>query len=279
MDTCKSSNLLIAPTCNCPCGAGERSGKQARAPLLADGKGSYRGAPFSLQARVDSPLDFQDEERPYRVDLRASAGETHAHVSGALLGQLQFEEFKVRTDASGANLGDLYDLLGIALPDTPPYQLSGELNRSGATWSYTGMQGRIGDSDVSGKVALELPHAGRDRLKLTGDLVSKRLDFDDLGGLIGAPPSTKEGETASAEQRTQSSQLEQNPRVLPDAPFKLDKLRAMDADVQLRAEQINAPKLPLEKMDVHLLLEDGVMNLRPLNFNAAGGMHCFEHRT
>ncbi|MET0498912.1 MAG: AsmA family protein [Steroidobacteraceae bacterium] len=252
--------------------SGTRSSKDARAPLLADGKGTYRGGAFELSARVDSPLEFQNAERPFRIDLRASAGDTHAHVSGALLGQLQFEHFKVQTEASGANLADLYELLGVALPETPPYKLSGELDREGNVWSYREFKGQIGHSDMSGKVALELPQGTRTRMKLTGDLVSQKLDFADLGAAIGAPPAGKEGETLSKEQQVLVAQRASNPRVLPDSAFNLEKLRVMDADVKLKATRIDSHKLPLEQMDVHILLDDGVLRLDPLNFNTAGGV-------
>src|SRR5690606_25677437 len=69
-----------------------RSGKSddaTRAPLLADGEGQWRGYAFKLAARVDSPVDLQDGTKPYRVDVRATAGETRAHARGALRGQLQ----------------------------------------------------------------------------------------------------------------------------------------------------------------------------------------------
>ena len=45
----------------------------------------------------------------------------------------------------------------------------------------------------------------------------------------------------------------------------------MDADVTLRATRINAPSLPLDNMDAHLKLENGVARLEPLNFGVAGG--------
>jgi hypothetical protein len=59
--------------------------------------------------------------------------------------------------------------------------------------------------------------------------------------------------------------------VLPDTPYQLDKLRAMDAQVHLRALRIDAPRLPLDKMDARLRLENGVLRLQPLNFGVAGG--------
>jgi AsmA family protein len=59
--------------------------------------------------------------------------------------------------------------------------------------------------------------------------------------------------------------------VLPDTPYDLAKLRAMDADVRLRAQRINAPKLPIDDMDAHLKLDAGLLQLEPLNFGVAGG--------
>ena len=61
------------------------------------------------------------------------------------------------------------------------------------------------------------------------------------------------------------------PLVLPQIPLRLDKLRAMDADVTLAGTHIDAPKLPLDKMHTRVLLEDGVLKLNPLDFDAAGG--------
>ncbi|MDQ3057330.1 MAG: AsmA family protein, partial [Pseudomonadota bacterium] len=60
-------------------------------------------------------------------------------------------------------------------------------------------------------------------------------------------------------------------RVLPDTPYELDKLRAMDADVRWRAARVNSPSLPLDDMDAHLFLDNGLLRLEPLNFGVAGG--------
>jgi uncharacterized protein involved in outer membrane biogenesis len=59
--------------------------------------------------------------------------------------------------------------------------------------------------------------------------------------------------------------------VLPQEPFKLDKLRVANADVKFRGENILTEKLPLEKLVATLKLRDGVLTLEPLNFGVAGG--------
>src|SRR3546814_11446013 len=45
----------------------------------------------------------------------------------------------------------------------------------------------------------------------------------------------------------------------------------MDADVRLKAQRINAPSRPLDDMDAHLFLDNGVLRLDTLNFGVAGG--------
>src|SRR5690606_40410928 len=79
------------------------------------------------------------------------------------------------------------------------------------------------------------------------------------------------GGTPNPELAAQAQQQRASPKLLPDTPYNLEKLRAMDADVRLRAARIEAPKLPLDDMDAHLLLEGGVLRLDPLNFGVAGG--------
>jgi len=242
--------------------------KGALSPLQFAGKGSYRKAPFELAGKVDSPLALQDKERPYHIDARARAGETRAHVSGGLVEPLRLQNGSVNLEMSGADLAQLYEFTGVVLPASPPYAFRGTLVRKGQDISYRKFSGTVGDSDLSGDATV---HLGGKRLKLTAVLQSRVLDFDDLGGFVGATPATGAGETASAEQEQARAAQKASGKLLPTTPIELAKLRSMDADVQLTAAQINSPRLPLENMTAHLKLVDGTLRLDPLEFGAAGG--------
>ncbi|HSR64701.1 MAG TPA: AsmA family protein, partial [Xanthomonadaceae bacterium] len=85
------------------------------------------------------------------------------------------------------------------------------------------------------------------------------------------PPSAGAGETATPEQQAEAAREQAKARVLPDHPYELDKLRSMDADVRWKARHIEAPQLPLDDMDVHLRLDDGLLRLEPLDFGVASG--------
>ena len=248
--------------------SGEPKQADAAPPLLVSGKGSWQGNAFTLNGNTESPLELTNSGHPFRIHLDGRAGATHAVASGTLINPFQFQTFKLRFRLSGQDLEDLYPLVGIALPSTPPYRLDGQLSRDHQVWGYEKFNGTVGDSDLGGDVKVEV---GGERPRLTANLVSKRLDFDDLAGFVGAPPKTGGDETANAEQKAEAARLAAKPTVLPDTPYDLGKLRAMDADVRLKAQRINAPSLPLDDMDAHLFLDDGLLRLEPLNFGVAGG--------
>ena len=232
------------------------------------GKGRWAGNALSLQGQVASPLALRDTDKPYRIDLRATAGPTRAHARGTLTDPFRLRDFDLQLRLAGENMEDLFPLIGIATPPTPPYRLDGRFTRDGDTWRYDGFTGVVGDSDLAGSASVTV---GRERPLLTANLVSKRLDFDDLAGFVGAPPQTGGGEASNAQQRAEAAALATDARLLPDTPYNLIKLRAMDADVRWKAQRINAPRLPIEDMDAHLLLDAGLLRLEPLNFGVAQG--------
>ena len=88
---------------------------------------------------------------------------------------------------------------------------------------------------------------------------------------IGLAPKAGAGETTNPELAAQAAQQQAGDKLLPDAPWNLAKLRAMDADVRLRAKRIETRALPVDDMDATLALKDGVLVLKPLDFGVADG--------
>lgn len=248
--------------------SGEPSKDSRRAPLLIDGGGKYGGNNFKVAGRIQSPLVLEDATKPYHIDLKATAGATTATAKGSLQGAFQMTGFDLDFSLAGADMSQLYPLLGIAVPPTPPYKLRGRLGHVGRTWTFNRFTGRVGDSDLAGDSSFD---TGGVRPFLRARLVSKRLDLDDLGGFVGLAPQTGGGETTSPTQAQQSVAQKTDSRVLPSRPFELERLRSMDADVTLKAQRINSPPLPLDAMDAHIFIDAGLLRLDPLAFDAAGG--------
>ena len=248
--------------------ASQDSGDRSLRPLALSGDGHWRGEPFELAGAVASPLALRDTDKPYAIDLRASAGATRAHARGAITRLLGLSAFDIEMALSGKDLEDLYPLLGIALPHTPAYELDGRLVRDDAVWRYEGFNGKVGDSDLAGTAKIT---TGRERLLFEGDLRSKLLDFDDLAGFVGGAPDSGGNETGNAELEADAAERAAEGKLIPDTPYDLAKLRTMDADVRWKAGRIEAPGWPLDDMDVHILLEAGLLRLDPLDFGVSGG--------
>jgi len=211
---------------------GARGRDDTYAPLLARGTGRYRNGEFRLEGRADSPLQLLQRGGGYRLDVKLSAAATHAHVRGTLPAPIDLGHFQLRTDVSGQDLADLYTLLDFPVPESPPYALSGLLERNDSIIAYRNFSGRIGDTDMAGDLTVDV---GRVIPFARGKLVSRHLDLDDLAVLVGAPPATGAGETANAQQRADAAEHARSTRLLPDRSFDLLKLHLLDADITLEA--------------------------------------------
>lgn len=241
-------------------------------PIDVKGSGRWKGSRFTVRGHAESPLALRDKQQPYRIDANFTAGATHAHARGTLVDPLRLRDFDLQLALSGENLDELYPLLGLAVPPSPPYAFDGHFTRTfdgGRTiWHYDGFRGKVGDSDLSGQASITI---GGPRPYLRANLASRRVDFDDLAVFIGKAPQARAGESSNPELAAQAARERASARVLPDTPYNLGKLRAMDADVRWKASQLSSPKLPLDDMDAHLILENAVLRLDPLNFGVAGG--------
>ena len=234
--------------------------------LKLEGAGKFRGDAVKAVATV--PGLVANPQQNVRVIAKGTVGRTQASADGSFTTDLRAMDFKF--NLSGQTLKDLHKVTGIVLPDTPPYALSGRLKREGeARFVFDPFSGKIGDSDIAGAVIYDKRPK---RPLFTANLRSKLLDFDDLGPLVGAPPKTGAGETASPEQRAKAQQVKASTHVLPRTPFSTEKWGLMDADVHLVATRVQRPKqLPIDSLTTHLILNDGVLHLEPLNFGIASG--------
>ena len=237
--------------------------------LLFRGSGRYRSQPFQLDGWADSPVALLERaDAAYRLDVSARAGTTRGRVYGALPVPLNPGHVTVHTELRGNDLADLYPLLGLAVPSTPPYRVSGLLERNGRVLSVHQVEGRVGDSDVGGDVSIDLRGT---KPRLVAKLDSHNLDLNDLGGLIGLPPGTANGESASPEQRAEAARRAASPKLLPDREYNLAKLNAINADVRFDADRIHAGKWPIDSLAAHLKLDDALLHVDPLDFGFAGG--------
>ena len=245
-----------------------KANKASKAGITASGTGLVKGIAFQFKARGGSVLSLQDTTLPYPLRVDFNVGSLQGQAEGTVTGLSALASADIHVDIRTDSTEELFPLLGIALPPLPPTQLQGRLIRETPYWRLQGFAGRMGDSDISGDINLRYEN---DRAHLDADIQSQQIDLDDLAGLIGAPPETGAGETASRKQKQQAAKLAASDKLLPDDPYKLNRMRAMDADISFRGKSIRGYTVPIDELRVDANLESGVLKVRQLDVGLAGG--------
>ena len=226
------------------------------------GRGAIAGEPFQAQV-VGGPLIDVDPGRPYPFQANIRSGASRIVADGVLARPFDLGRFAATGRVSGDDMANLYRLTGLTLPNTPPYALAGRLRRDGDRFDVTGLAGRVGSSDVAGRLVISERGGRRD---LTGDLASRRLSLADLTAVIGgAPRKVVAGAVTSPLQRAAAARLSAEGRVFPDARLDVERVRQMDADVRYRAETVAAGPLPVRQVSFRVRLDHGVLTVAPLS--------------
>jgi uncharacterized protein involved in outer membrane biogenesis len=247
--------------------------------LSLQGSGMLNGRPFDLQV-AGPPLVGVQSSKPYRFDTTVTAADiklvAHTEIAHPFDLAAVRSEFRV----SGQDLADVYYLTGLALPNTPPYDIAGTVDREGLVFKISDLNGKLGGSDISGELKVDTTHQ---RPLLSARLLSKQFNVADLAAPLGtqATPAHKSKTLDASAQAKAPAEAPQatasapTPKVgsllLPDADLQVDRVRAMDADVTFDAASIVTAEFPLKKVQAHLTLVNGKIAIDPLSFSLPQG--------
>ena len=246
----------------------DSAGDVREMPLNVSAAGTYADLSFTAQALGGQLMSLTDKTAPYPIKARAEIGTTRATAEGTITGLQELASMDLKLNIYGDDLSALYPIVGIVFLPSPPYEISGNLTHQKTEWSMKGFSGTVGNSDMGGDLIFD---TGGARPILRGDVVSKVLDLNDLRGIIGARKAPQPQDSPEEKQEKKESIEAQKDRLLPDQEFRVDRLRAMDADVKFTGESIRNKDLPVEHLHTHLKVDNGLMTIDPLIFGAAGG--------
>ena len=229
--------------------------------IVAKATGKWNGLKLAIDAKGGDVLKLKNTRTAYPFDATATIGATHVSANGTVTGLAALKAADLKVSVSGQNLGEWLRIVGVALPDTPPYQTSGHLRIADGVYRYDDFTGRVGASDIAGSVAFE---KRAKRSFVSGTVLSKQLDLTDFAPSIGKMP----GGNKAAAQATAAKSA----KLLPQQSFDTEKWDTLDADVHFTGKSIkNAGSIPFDDLDMHVVLQDRVLSFTPLTFGFADG--------
>jgi uncharacterized protein involved in outer membrane biogenesis len=155
-------------------------------------------------------------------------------------------------EAGGADLQDLYYLVGLHVINTGAYRLTGKLERDGSHFNFSDLSIRSGESDMHGSIAFDSSQA---RPNLDVRLESHLLRVADIGLRAAGHAPADSG-----------APLLLSKAALHPAGFLKD-----DAAIVLHIDQVELTRLRLHDVAAEGSLDHGVLTLRSLSAHLLGG--------
>jgi len=231
--------------------AQDSNGPHGAQPLRIEAKGQLNGRPVNFELLGD-PLRTASRSEPYGFTLTERSSGSHIAAKGALK-EFDLLNLDASFEASGADLRDIYYLLGVKLIDTGAYHLSGKFSRRGNTASYSDLAVTFGQSDIRGSVSIAL---NKGLPSIDADLISQSLRVADLG----ARAAGREPEPESAQ-----------PMLLSNAAPNAGALRPMTAMLRYRARRLAVGRFTLTTVAAKVTVDRGLLAVTPLSADVLDG--------
>jgi uncharacterized protein involved in outer membrane biogenesis len=238
-------------------------GRATTDEIVFSGSGTLRARPFTVSGRLLSPNETVAGGEN-RLALHAVAADTVMDVSGTLPAATRIEGADLAIQVRGNNLADLFDFIGVAVPETRRYRLRSALTYEDEAWRFTRLRGVFGDSDLRGRLTITMPER---RVKLDADLATDSLHMIDVGPFIGYDPARLDRSGAAGTVVQDGGR----PRILPDAPLRIEAIRNFDANVVYKVRAVRPANVPISNIGLTLSLDHSLLKLSPLTFDMAGG--------
>ncbi len=232
--------------------------------LRVTATGDYRGTPLKAEFRSSGLVPLATAEvdaPPVPVSMNVRMGGTEFTLDGQAKDLAKFSDVSGKFRLTGPSLAAIGDIAGMTLPSSPPFTLHGTLAKAGAVWSANVAELAMGSSRLNGEFRFDPTQKVP---QFTGRLAGKRLSLPDLGPAFGgSDQGAKRARAAAAPGR-----------VLPQREFDIPSLGRMNADVDIKLEELHPGTGVIESLaplQGKLTLRDRVLRIDDLLARASGG--------
>lgn len=221
--------------------------------LRASGPGTIQGNPVRIIAQ-GAPITKQGGAWPFVARIEGAA--IAMRLAGRMDSPLDTGHFAGKVTARGNSLRLIDAVIEAGLPATQPVSLTADVRRTSPDWIVTNLKGTIGNSDIAGNVTVEKRDG---RSKITGNMVSDGLDFDDLSDDAGL-----------ARGRAKRARL--GPRIIPDTDIDIANMKNTDGRIAFDIRRLRwRNPAPFRSLKGVLALDRLVLTVDPVTVRLARG--------
>ncbi len=230
-------------------------------PVKIDLNGLYNKEPFNLNCDLGPLSAILDPEKKMTISILAKAMNITIVIKGELqdvMAQRGIDlDYSVNTD----NLEKLSKIANKNLSAFAPLALKGHASDNGPKYyKISKMSVKFGQNQIDGSIVLNLAK------KVPGIKATLFSDEIDLRPLF--PEDKKKQEAGLKKKKSRSK----NGKVFSDSQLKTDGLGRLNVDIKLTAKKIMLPKLALNNLKTHLVVNNSHLVIEPLKAVIGGGV-------
>ncbi len=227
-------------------------GPDSAQPLQMEGSGTLNQHAVTFRLKGDAlPTVAPDKPFAFEFDERSSGAHLTAH--GSLPRPFDLGLVDAEFDASGADLRDLYYLVGVSLPNTGTFHLQGRFVRRGSETLFENLKVVSGQSDVQGRISLKTQKGHRTHLHV--DLSSALLRISDVGlRAAGRDPHP-----------------DAPPKLFSDVQLITPMTRRVDATGKYSARRLLLSRVEVSELSAPFTIERGLVKAPEVTGHFMGG--------
>jgi AsmA family protein len=235
------------------------------AQLVVDAKGTYGAQSISGRMVGGALHSLHEPAHPWPIDLKLRHRDTTASVVGTLSGPMAMKGGALTVHLAGPDLSSLSALTGLPIANRARFELSGQLDFADQRVQIRDLNGRLGNSDLTGNIDVEY---GNGRPDAHAELASRRIDLADFG--VGAGPGGDAGNDASPPRRAEVKG-QAGDRLLPTSPVSSPRLHSADVHLRYRGQSVQSGSILLDNLDMVLDIVNGQVTLHPVSLDVGRG--------
>ncbi len=227
-------------------------GPDSAQPLQMEGSGTLNQRAVTFRLKGDA-LPSASPDKPYAFEFDEASSGTHFTGHGSLPRPFDLGLVDAEFDASGADLRDLYYLVGVSLPNTGTFHLHGRMVRRGSETLFDDLKVVSGQSDVQGQVSLDTQKSGRTLVH--ADLSSALLRLADVGlRAAGRDPHP-----------------DAPPKLFSDVQLITPATRGVDATGKYSARRLLLSRVEVSELSAPFTIERGLIKAPEVTGHFMGG--------
>jgi len=219
-------------------------------PMMANIKATYNGVNVDIQSRMGSlrHLIGSTESGAFPVDLALNAKGLNVKVKGGVEQPSLGMKVDAGIEVSVGDMNTVAQLVGADLPAVKALKARFNVSGSGTRYALSAIDIKADGSDLTGNIDVDL---STQRPHFSGTLNSKTLDVASI-----MPPDHDTGAQT---------------RFFSTDPLPLDILQNANVDLLISVKKIVIKSLAPSNVRARVTLDNGRLNMRPVNFSIGGG--------